>query len=221
LVTIKGTGFTDVTNVAIGGVSAEVASAFATSLTIKVPVGTVGGPITVTNAIGTGVSPVRFTVSGPQISGLSPASGLPGDRVTISGSGFVDVSAVTFSGLPAEILDTSTSGLQVRVPASAETGAVAVTNYLGTALSPVNFLIVAPKIKSFSPVSGTVGTRVTVSGSGFSGLVSLEFNGVPAQVLAASATSITVRVPAGATTGPLAVEAATGTGISGTNFSVN
>lgn len=65
-----------------------------------------------------------------------------------------------------------------------------------------------PSISSFTPVSGKVGTSVTINGSGFSTTPSLNivyFGKIKATVSAATATSLTVTVPAGATYQPITV----------------
>ena len=65
-----------------------------------------------------------------------------------------------------------------------------------------------PKINSFSPASGTVGSTVTISGTGFGATPAgntVYFGAVKAPVTAASATSLTVTVPAGATYEPVSV----------------
>lgn len=59
-----------------------------------------------------------------------------------------------------------------------------------------------PAITSFSPTSGPVGTTVTITGTGFSSVAAnnvVRFGATKAVVTAASATSLTVTVPAGAT----------------------
>jgi hypothetical protein len=59
-----------------------------------------------------------------------------------------------------------------------------------------------PTITSFSPTSGPVGTSVTISGTGFSTTAAnnlVYFGAVKATVSAATSTSLTVAVPAGAT----------------------
>ena len=56
-------------------------------------------------------------------------------------------------------------------------------------------------ITSFSPTSATVGTEVTITGTGFSTTASenqVSFNGTAATVTAATATTITTEVPTGA-----------------------
>lgn len=63
-------------------------------------------------------------------------------------------------------------------------------------------------IFDFSPSSGVVGTNVTITGAGFSETASqniVEFNGVATTVTSATLTKIVVKVPTGATTGPIRV----------------
>ncbi len=87
-------------------------------------------------------------------------------------------------------------------------------NVVGTILSPT--------ITSFTPSSGLIGTSVTITGTNFSTPFSntVEFNGVPATITASTATSLTVTVPAGATTGPIEVTIGCNTITSIGNFSV-
>jgi hypothetical protein len=65
-----------------------------------------------------------------------------------------------------------------------------------------------PYFTGFSPVSGKAGASVILSGSYFSPVMFenlVKFNGTPATVTAASSDSLTVLVPAGATSGPISV----------------
>ena len=74
-----------------------------------------------------------------------------------------------------------------------------------------------PVVSSFNPVSGPVGTAVTISGTGFSAVPSgniVYFGAVMAPVTGGSATSLTVTVPAGATYEPVSV-LNTATGLTG------
>lgn len=66
----------------------------------------------------------------------------------------------------------------------------------------------AVAITLVSPNQGTVGTTVEIFGRGFSATLlanEVAFNGVAATVTAATGTSLTTTVPAGATTGPITV----------------
>jgi hypothetical protein len=66
-----------------------------------------------------------------------------------------------------------------------------------------------PVISSFTPTRGLVGSSVIITGKGFSALAAnnkVFFGGVLATISSASATSLTVKVPAGATYNHLLVE---------------
>jgi YD repeat-containing protein len=78
-------------------------------------------------------------------------------------------------------------------------------------------------ILGFSPTQGNVGQTVAIQGQNFSTTPSantVQFNGTAATVTAATANSLTVTVPAGATTGLISVTVGTATANSGTNFNV-
>lgn len=74
----------------------------------------------------------------------------------------------------------------------------------------------APVITSFSPVAGTTGDQVSLTGSGFSaGGITVRFwnggSGVVAPIVFLNSdTVITVAVPAGITTGPISIQQGTG-----------
>lgn len=59
----------------------------------------------------------------------------------------------------------------------------------------------APGLSSLAPNIGQVGAYVTIIGSGLGDARNVTFNGVSAPILSASATNLSVQVPAGATTG--------------------
>lgn len=78
-----------------------------------------------------------------------------------------------------------------------------------------------PAISGFSPSSGPVGTSVVVTGSNFSGVTGIQFNGANATVWSVvSPTQISVVVPAGATTGPVRVSTASASAVSAAPFTV-
>lgn len=79
----------------------------------------------------------------------------------------------------------------------------------------------APTISSFSPVSGTIGNHVVITGSGFTGATAVTFNGVSATTYTVnSATQITATVPNAASTGTIKVTTSAGTATSATSFTV-
>lgn len=83
--------------------------------------------------------------------------------------------------------------------------------------SPAEVAIIPPSVVSVSPGSGSEGTTVTISGVNLVGSASdfqVSFNGTAATVTAATSTTITTSVPAGATAGNVTVMVG-GTSISG------
>jgi hypothetical protein len=79
----------------------------------------------------------------------------------------------------------------------------------------------APRVESFTPSSGPVGTEVTIAGVNFSGTVDVSFNGVSASnFIIDSDNQISATVPVGATTGKIEVTNADGTGRSASDFNV-
>ena len=71
------------------------------------------------------------------------------------------------------------------------------------------------------PASAQVGAAVRILGTNLTGATSVTFNGVAATFTAASASEIDTTVPAGATSGTIAVTTPGGTLLSNVSFSVN
>ena len=96
------------------------------------------------------------------------------------------------------------------------------TNFRGAAFAPVAAVATsAPTITSFTPASGPVGTTVTVTGTNFAGATGATLNGTAVSgFMMMSVTSVMFNVPAGATTGLIAVTTPGGTATSTTNFTV-
>ena len=104
-------------------------------------------------------------------------------------------------------------------------GDSAIYNYdaAGNIVSITRQTAATVSIIEFTPDQGAAGSSVTIYGTGFSltpAQNNVSFNGVAATVSAASATQLIVTVPAGATTGPIAVTTPTGSATSTTSFEV-
>ncbi len=226
VVTIAGSGFGNTqgtSTVKFNGTTASVSSWSSTSIKASVPSSATTGNVVVTVS-GVGSNGVNFTIV--SITSLSPTSGAVGASVVIAGSGFgasQGTSTVKFNTTTAtSITSWSTTSITAVVPAGATTGAVVVT-VGGTASNGVSFTVVAaPAITSLSPTIGTIGTAVTITGTGFGstqGSSTVKFNGTTASVTSWSATSIKVTVPSGATSGNVVVHAS-GVDSNGMNFTV-
>jgi sugar lactone lactonase YvrE len=88
---------------------------------------------------------------------------------------------------------------------------------------PIPPAATAPTLTGFSPTSGAIGTAVTLTGTNFSTTLldnTVKFNGTASTVSAATSTSLTVSVPAGATRGKISVEVANQTATSSNDFTV-
>jgi hypothetical protein len=106
--------------------------------------------------------------------------------------------------------------LTAKVPATGTTGFVKVTTPSGTLTSSRTFKVL-PAITSFTPSGGPVGTKVTITGSGFIGTTKVTFGGVKAiSYTVDSGTQITVTVPTGAKTGNIVVTTPGGSTSKGT-----
>ena len=79
---------------------------------------------------------------------------------------------------------------------------------VGNLLSISRYPSSTVSVIDFTPSSGPVGTPVNISGTGFSPIAGqnpVTFNGTTATVVSSTATQIVTSVPAGASTGPIAV----------------
>ncbi len=159
---------------------------------------------------------VGFPTTAPVINAISPTAGTAGTTVTITGTGFRDsqgASTVTFNSTSAGAASSwSATSITVQVPTGATTGNVIVT-VGGVASNGKTFSVIAmlgcPAVTGLSPMSGPVGTSVTVTGTTFGstqGSSVLLFNGTAANPKKWSDTSILAPVPAGATTGEVVVK---------------
>jgi fibronectin type 3 domain-containing protein len=223
VVTINGNNFAGALDVSFNGLSAVFTLQSPIQITATVPNGGTSGPISVTTPGGTAVSGSSFTVL-PQISNFTPPSGIVGTSVTINGTA-LKVGAATpiveFGSVSAVVTASSYSQITTSVPAGAVTDKIRVTTADGVALSIADFIVPQPPtISDFTPLSGVVGTLVTINGQNFLGTAAVRFNGVSATFTLQSDIQITATLPIGATTGPVSVQNGAGTGTSGVNFVV-
>ncbi|NWJ40706.1 MAG: hypothetical protein HXX12_07020 [Geothrix sp.] len=145
----------------------------------------------------------------PTVSGLSPTHASPGAAVTLTGTNFTNVTAVSFSGHAAFSYSVASSTqIDAVVPGNATTGTIQVTTLNGQATSP-SFTVDAPltpTITTYAPSALSIGTVVTLTGSHFVGATAVQFNGVNATTFTVdSDTQIRATAPAGLTAGTITV----------------
>jgi hypothetical protein len=220
-ISITGTTLSNATFVRFGGVAAVIVGNTAGEVVATVPATAPTGRITVVTAAGQSVSPADFLViRRPTVSLLSPAAAAVGGTVIVGGTNLASATAVTFNGFPVDRrVVLSNSALRVTVPLGATTGQVGVTNAAGSATSAAAFRVL-PAITEVSPASGLIGDTVTITGTTFTGLVSVRFGAAAAGVVSDSDSEVVVTVPAAATTGPVTLTTAAGTATSPTAFEV-
>jgi YD repeat-containing protein len=182
------------------------------------------------DAAGNIVSISRITPTQVSILGFSPEIGPVGTAVTIDGTGFSTTpsqNTVKFNGVTASVSSSTSTQLQVTVPATATTGVIAVTTPNGSATSSANFTVTpdsgVPTIISFSPISGVAGSTVTVTGTDFDPTLAndkLRLNGTPAVVSSAVPTTLVTTVPAATASGHFSLYAPAGSSTSSQDFYV-
>ena len=219
-VDLLGQGFTGTTSVSFNGVAATFKNVSDTYITATVPAGAPSGTVTVTTFTSTMTSNRAFLVV-PQIKSFSPAGGIVGASVVITGVSLKQATQVTIGGKTASFKVDSDTQVTATVPAGAKNGAkITITTPGGIATSTASFTVV-PSIASFSPTSGKVAAPVTITGNSFTGATKVTFGGVAAtsfQVI--TDTKVDALVPAGAVTGPIAVTTPGGTATSSAKFTV-
>jgi uncharacterized repeat protein (TIGR03803 family)/YD repeat-containing protein len=203
-VSITGTGFINPSVLFVNESSelsqATVAASSPTSITVIVPSRARSGRIIISDQGLTFFTNRDFIVSSFIVTGFTPQSGLPGDSITITGSGFVNP-RVTFNGVPGIITAMSPTSLTVTVPRSEGTLVVTDQGYtqvVGT------FSGLPTLITGFTPQFGILGTSVTITGSNFVN-PTVAFNGIPATVTNSTLNSITAIVPPGNASGFLTI----------------
>lgn len=222
-VTIAGVNFGPASGgqVGFGGAAGVPTSWTNTSITLPVPAGATSGPVVVSAG---GVSSLGspFIVV-PAITGVAPASGLPGTAVVLSGTSFgTIVGRVAFGGTPAPVTSWSDTRVVAVVPDGAPSGMVTLT-VGGVLVAGGPFEVLAPPaLSTLSPAEGAAGSTITLDGAHFGDRQAgdgVTVGGLAAAVTSWTDTRIVATVPFGATTG-LVVVTARGLASNGLLFTV-
>jgi hypothetical protein len=207
-ITIAGNNFLTTSQVSFGGTPASFFMVQSPSvLTAVVDTGATG-EVSVTTAYGVARYAGFNFRKAPTIASFTPTKGGPGTVVTIQGTNFSNVTSVTVGNVAASSFTiVSPTKIAATVgPLNDGNYDLSVTNPSGTAT--LGSFYTGVTISSFYPTSGPVGTIVTINGTHFSTSASnniVYFGSVKATVLSATATSLSVSVPAGTTFQPVSV----------------
>jgi hypothetical protein len=166
---------------------------------------------------------VPFTVITPAISSVTPASGLPGTSVTISGSGFgaAQGNGQVWLGTAAAVVQSwSDTQIVAQVGAGAASGSAQVLQN-NVMSNRVAFTVNTPQLASISPASGVAGTSVTFTGSGFGASQGVVWLGSMAgQVVSWQDTQVVATVASGAVSGIARVQTSGGLWSNALGFTV-
>jgi hypothetical protein len=127
-----------------------------------------------------------FTVTGSgTLSALSPASGPAGTDVTISGTGFLASSVITFkydtttlTPKSGSVITTSAGAFisVITIPTTATVGAHTISVKVGTPTATATFTVTASAaLDPLSPTSGPAGTEVLITGGSFTPSAAILF----------------------------------------------
>lgn len=190
----------------LDGQEAQVVSSSKNRIQIVTPEhadGKVDVKVSVNGKEVSGLDFTYVTLADPEIkiTALRPSFGFVGDNVTIIGENFSDEVAdmsVTFDGVKANILTTSSSALSVTAPEHAR-GRVTVEVKKGAKTAVAEFTYVELMVEKSNPSEGGAGTIVTIYGEGFSEELANNVVMVGDQVLKvteSTATTLKVEMPA-------------------------
>lgn len=200
---------TEQPEVTIGGEAAEILHAGAERLTVVLPANPLGEAAVAVRVGGRTADGLAFTYveqpdPSPLLLNVIPSSGYAGDRLVIYGRGFGKTpseNAVTIGGEAAEVTFATSSILHVTAPEHAEGSAAIVLTTGGESVSGFSFEYLHVPVLSIAriaPASGRAGETVVLTGECFSTTPAdnhLTINGVAVEILEATSTQLTVRMP--------------------------
>jgi hypothetical protein len=226
-ITITGENFAvniDENVVTFNEVDAEIVSASATSLVVKVPAGMLApsynevNPIVVTTGGQTVTATESFRLL-PTVTDFTPKTGTFGTTITITGSDFYPFqTSALIGGKPAAALQVTDTYVTFAVPLTVTTPTLKVKLISGatTIDVPGDFIVTPPTITSVSPLIGLGGTVVIIKGTGFNlGDILIDYNTVKfgstvAESFNSDVNEITAYVPKGLPLGNYQVSVFTG-----------
>jgi len=225
VVVVQGSYLDQVTAVTLNGLNIPFSSQSATSLTLTIPANAQSGFLVLGMANGTQrTATLQLTVLAPiTVTAISPAAGIVGSSLTLTGTGLDRVTGVLFTGgASASPVAQTASQLTVTIPAGAASGALSLQATPDGTVATGQTWRLAPTISvsGMSPVFGPAGTVVQVTGNGLTEVSGVALNGAAVSFTIQSATALSFTVPAGATSGAVVLHASSQPDVTAGTFSV-
>jgi ELWxxDGT repeat protein len=222
--TILGNGFSNAKAVYLGGIAAGSFTVVSDNqITATIQNVNAEGVVRVNTSGGTSAKEGFSFAAVPIFTSFSPAIGVTGSHIIIKGTNLTGVTAVSFGNKAAQNFTVNGAGTEIDAVVSAEgaTGFVKITKGTETPSLPGFTFYGAPKITSFSPLTGLPEVEIIIAGENF-----YQVSGVSLadQVLSGftvlGTDEVRVNVPTNGVTGKLKIVAASGTVISSQDFVV-
>jgi hypothetical protein len=169
-------------------------------------------------------------VEEPELSAIVPAKGLIGDPVVIKGTFLSNATSVSFNGTESLILNNTGSELETVVPSGLATGPNQVTVQTeGGTSNQIQFEVVEmpeftdefpPDLEMTVPESNYIHYPVLIYGNFLSGVISISFDDVDAEIFTNNQKVITTTVPEGVSAGPVKIKVRTVKGTATIDFNV-
>jgi hypothetical protein len=227
-VTITGRGLSDAQTVRFGSGPGIVPTArTATSVKVVVPPDALDGLLTVNMPDGANPTTAAPFKPLPRILSFDHPTYHAGvDTVTVTGTN-LQVTGPVSGKLGSVVITpvvTSPTSFHFDIPANAVTGTVSFTDAAGTTVSTGKVNVVPTIIGDPNPNHSTVGGKITINGTTFTGTTSVKFGAdthKAAFIVGGGGTTLTVTIPATALSGKVTVTNAGGSTQTSDNFAVD
>lgn len=218
-ITITGTNFGTAGSLTIGGWSAATSSWTSGQIVATIPAGLAPGSQPIVVNVGAATDSDVITIA-PALISISPPSGPAGATITLTGTSFGNpqgASQLLIDGAPVAVNAWTNTSITAVVPAGLAFGDYPVVVRVGGIDSNALTYSVIPYITGTDVVTGTGGTEVTISGSGFGavqGTSAVKFGSIDANVVSWSSTVIVAVVPDTVAAGSVSIVVALDTVVS-------
>ncbi|MGK5046153.1 IPT/TIG domain-containing protein [Janthinobacterium sp. GB4P2] len=143
----------------------------------------------------------------PAVTAVSAANVAVGGSLVVTGANLSRVTAFQVGGVTLATSAASDTSVTLAMPGVPVSGALSLVSASGTAATSYNVNVYLPlSVGNIAPLTGGVGSSVTIAGGGMGAVTAVQFgNGAAATPQSQTAGSVTVVVPLGAATGSLTV----------------